>query len=87
MENLSFGGRQVAGFPLDQQAVVKDTRFFTAHCGVGEPSVNGVRVPPFLVGAGAGAIVGALAYYLQAPLWGTAVSGVGTALGVWASVR
>lgn len=86
MENISFGGRMVAGFPIDQSAVIRDSPFFRDRCGLDGPD-SGVRIPPVLAGIGAGIGVGALAHFLCAPTWGTAVSGVGTALGVWGALR
>jgi len=75
METISRGGRPVAGFSL-------------AGVGVGQSGGGGgVFVPAWLAGAGAGVGVAALTDYFGAPLWGTVLGGVGSAIGVWAGLR
>ena len=98
---VGFGDRWVAGYPLDVRE--PKNRISTSSCGEPLPPVlssgaeigcgslgddsGGVLVPPYVAAAGAGAGVAGLAFLLGAPIWGTAVGGVGTALSVWAALR
>ncbi len=93
MNTISLGGRHVSGFSLGavtddaEKLALNIRRQVEEQLTAAKREKGGVFMPAWMAGASAGSSIALIVDRFGAPKWVSAVSGLGSAIGVWAGLK